>query len=221
MNSKLFFSAIFVSIIIFLFTLVTYSQELKSLQLPPPQMSGGKPLMEALKKRESLKSFNAEKIPLQILSNLLWAAWGINRPDIGKRTAPSGRNEQEIDLYVVISEGVFLYDAKEHSLKQIVKENLQTVISKQQEVIAAPVNLVFVADYARMAKTPENEKDFFSAVDTGYISQNVYLFCASEGLSTFAYYGVDRPILTGKIKLRPGQKIILGQAVGCPAKAGN
>lgn len=221
MNIKLFFSVIFISTLLFLFPFLTYSQELAVVQLPPPQKSGGKPLMEALNKRESLKSFSSEKIPLQTLSNLLWAAWGINRPDIGKRTAPSARNEQEIDIYVVTSEGVFLYDAKEHSLKQIVKENLQNVISKQKEVIAAPVNLVFVADYARMAKTPENEKDFFSAIDTGYISQNAYLFCASEGLSTFAYYGVDRPVVAEKMKLRTSQKIILGQAVGYPEKAGN
>lgn len=221
MKIKLFFSVIFISIIIFLFSFLIYSQELSTIKLPPPQMSGGKPLMEALKERQTQRSFSSERLPLQTLSNLLWAAWGINRPDIGKRTAPSGRNEQEIDVYVITTDGVYLYDAKEHILKQTLAENIQDIISKQDVVKTAPVNLVYIADYARMAKTPENEKDFFSAIDTGFIGQNVYLFCASESLATFVYHGVDRPALAEKMKLRSSQKIILGQAVGYPGKTGN
>jgi nitroreductase len=221
MKFKIFLSGILFIAIIAGYSFCLHAQESEPLKLPQPRMSGGKPLMAALKDRQSLKSFSSAKLSIQVISDLLWAAWGINRADIGKRTAPTARNEQELDVYLINADGAFRYDAKDNSLKLIVKENLQGVVSKQKEVITAPVNLVFVADFDKMAKTPEKEKDFFSAIDTGYLSQNVYLFCASEGLSTFAYYGVDRPVMGEKLKLKPNQKIMLGQAVGYPGKSGN
>jgi len=194
------------------------TQEPKSIPLAAPQMTGGKPLMQALKERATARAFSPEKLPDQTLSNLLWAAFGINRPDSSRRTAPSAQNWQEIDIYVVAADGVSLYDAKTHSLKPLAPEDIRALAGTQAFVKDAPVTLVFVADYARMGKATTEQKDFFAPADTGYISQNVYLFCASEGLATGVRANMDRPALTKALKLRPEQRIILAQSVGYPKK---
>lgn len=201
-----------------LFTLVSaavLAQELKPLELPPPQTEGGKPLMQALKERKSSREFSPRPLPPQVLSNLLWAAFGLNRPD-GRRTAPSARNMQEIDIYVALAEGLYLYDAKAHRLNPVVAEDVRAATGTQAFVGQAPVNLVFVADYARMGEQPEQTKAFYAAADTGFISQNVYLFCASEGLATVVRALVDRDKLAPRMKLRPEQRIVLAQTVGYP-----
>jgi len=194
------------------------AEELKSIPLTAPQMTGGKPLMQALKERATARAFSPEKLSDQTLSNLLWAAFGVNRPDSGRRTAPSAQNLQEIDIYVVAAEGASLYDAKAHSLKPVAPEDIRAQTGTQAFVKDAPVTLVFVADYARMGKATTEQKDFFAPADTGYISQNVYLFCASEGLATGVRASMDRPALTKALKLRPEQRIILAQSVGYPKK---
>jgi len=195
--------------------------ELKPIQLPPPQTDGGVPLMQALKARRSERTFSSERLPDQVLSNLLWAACGVNRPD-GRLTAPTAVNWQEIDVYVVLPEGAYLYDAKGHSLQPVVEGDIRDKTGTQAFVKEAPVNLVFVADYAKMTgrRGPASDADkaFYSATDTGFISQNVYLFCASEGLATVVRGLVDRPALAEALKLRPEQKIILAQTVGYPKK---
>lgn len=191
--------------------------EIKNIELPKPVMEGGKPLMEALKERKTSREFSSEKLSLQVLSNMLWAANGINRED-GKRTAPSARNKQEIDIYVAMEDGLYLYDAKENKLVGILAEDVRAATGMQPFVKVAPVNLVFVADYAKMGDGPAEQKDFYAATDTGYISQNVYLYCASEGLATVVRGMVDKATLTPIMKLRDEQKIILAQTVGYPKK---
>lgn len=183
------------------------------LQLPAPQTGGGKPLMQALKERKSARQFSAEKLPPQVLSNLLWAAFGVNRPD-GRRTAPSAMNWQEIDIYVALAEGAYLYDAKAHRLREITTEDLRGATGSQSFVRDAPVNLVFVADMARTGKAGPEDQRFYSTADVGFVSQNVYLFCASEGLGTVVRGTVNRDALAKALKLRPEQKVMLAQTVG-------
>ena len=182
-------------------------------ELPKPQTEGGKPLMQALKERQSGRQFSPEKLSPQVLSNLLWAAFGVNRPD-GKRTAPSAMNLQEIDLYLAMADGLYLYDAKAHRLQPVLAEDIRAKTGKQEFVAVAPVNLIYVADAAKMGKASPEDQVFYSAADTGFIAQNVYLYCASEGLTTVVRGMVDRPALAQAMKLRPEQRIILAQTVG-------
>lgn len=190
------------------------SQEPEIVQLPAPQTDGGKPLMQALKERRTARSFSTERLPRQILSNLLWAAHGINRPDTGGRTAPSALNWQEIDIYVVAEEGLFLYEAKQHALIKLLPQDVRGLTGLQSFVKEAPVNLVFVADIAKTNRASEKDVDLYTAADAGFISQNVYLFCASEGLATVVRGSIDREALAKVMMLRPDQKILLAQTVG-------
>jgi SagB-type dehydrogenase family enzyme len=194
------------------------AQELRPLELPKPQTDGGRPLMQVLRDRHSTREFKTDKLPLQVLSNLLWAAFGINRPETGKRTAPSAMNWQEVDIYVALPEGLYVYDAKAHRLVQILAEDVRAATGGQDFVMGAPLNLVYVADLARTKDAGAEEKNFYTTIDVGFISQNVYLFCASEGLATVVRGTVDRPALAKLMKLRPEQKIIVAQTVGYPKK---
>ncbi len=191
------------------------AQELKPIDLPKPQTDGGRPFMQVLKDRKSVREFSPAKLSDQHLANLLWAAFGINRPD-GHRTAPSAMNAQEMDVYVATTEGLYLYDARAQQLKPVLAGDLRARINGQDYVKVAPVTLVYVADFARMTKARAEEKDFYSAADTGFISQNVYLYCASEGLATVVFGLGDRDRVAQVMKLRPDQKPVLGEAVGLP-----
>ena len=213
MNSLLRFSVKVIVCIALCFPALGQAEEMKPLQLPKPQMDGGKPLMQVLKERKSTRVFSPQKLPEQTLSNLLWAAFGISRPD-GRRTAPSASNRQEIDVYAITAEGAYLYDAKEHLLKPVVAGDLRAQAGTQDYVKEAPLNLVFVADTTKMGSGSEESKALNTGADTGFISQNVYLFCASEGLATVVRASIDRPALAQALKLKPEQKIILAQTVG-------
>jgi nitroreductase len=193
-----------------------WTQELKPVQLPPPQTELGRPLMQALKLRQSSRSFDSKPLPLQELSNLLWAADGINRPDSGKRTAPSALNWQEVDVYVALPEAIYLYEAKTHSLTLVVAKDLRGATGMQSFVKDAALNLVYVVDSTRMTSVSEDDKKLFSAADVGFIAQNVYLYCASQGLAVVVRGMVDHPSLSHAMKLRPEQRIILAQTVGYP-----
>jgi len=193
-----------------------YAQELTSIQLPPPQMNKGKPVMEALKNRESRREFSAEDLPLQTLSDLLWAASGVNRPESGKRTAPSTMDMREIDIYVAKAEGLYLYDAGKHALSLTLKQDIRALTGKQTFVQEAPVNFIFVADFGKMEQAAAEQRMFYAATDTGFISENVYLYCASEGLATVVRGWFDETPLAKAMKLRDNQKIILTQTVGYP-----
>ena len=193
------------------------AQESNLTPLPKPRITGGKPLMEALNERMTRREFSPERLSAQVLSNLLWAAFGINRPD-GRRTAPSASNMQEMDLYAVMADGVYVYDAKAHALQLSIKEDLRAATGSQPWIATAPLNLVYVADYAKMGKRTDETKRVDSGTDTGFIAQNVYLFCASEGLATVVRGGLDRPAMEKALKLRPDQHVVLAQTVGHPAK---
>jgi len=196
---------------------ITLAQEPKAIQLVRPQISSGNPLMPLLWKRMSSREFNPEPLPLEVLSNILWAAFGINRPD-GRRTAPTASNRQEIDIYVTAANGLYLYDAKTNLLNPILAEDIRGMTGRQSYVKLASVNLVYVADYSKMGTATNEDKILLSAADTGFISENVYLYCASEGLVTVVRANIDRPALATLMKLRPDQKIVLAQSIGYPKK---
>ena len=218
MKTRLSFLGRSFLLIVFLYPALTCGQELKPVLLPAPQTDGGKPLMQVLKARHSTREFSSEKLSPQVLANLLWAAFGVNRPDSGKRTAPSAMNWQEIDIYVALPEGLYVYDAKGNKLTPILAEDVRGAAGTQPFVKDAPVNLIYVADLAKTGKSSAEERDFYTAADVGFIAQNVYLFCASEGLAVVVRGSVDRVALAKMMKLRPDQKVLLAQTVGYPKK---
>ncbi|MBI4658040.1 MAG: SagB/ThcOx family dehydrogenase [Verrucomicrobia bacterium] len=193
-----------------------WADEFTSIILPAPRTEGGRPLMQVLKERKSVREFGREMLPPPVLSDLLWAGFGINRPDSGHRTAPSAMNSQEIDIFVAMANGLYLYEAKGHLLKPIAREDVRSKTGGQPFLKEAPIALIFVADFSRAEKMKPAEREFYSAIDTGYISQNIYLYCASEGLATVVHELPDRAALAKTMRLRSDQKIILAQAVGMP-----
>jgi SagB-type dehydrogenase family enzyme len=205
-----------VALIIVSFITVSWAAELLPIKLPPPNLNGGKSLMQSLQARKSSRDFSTKRLPVEVLSNLLWAACGINRPESGRRTAPSAVNWQEIDIYVAMADGLYLYNAKEHVLKPVIKQDIRELTGKQPFVKEAPVNLIYVADYSRMGGGYAEERTFYSAADTAFIAQNVYLFCASEGLAVVVRGSIDRDVLAKAMQLRDNQKIVLSQTVGYP-----
>ena len=186
----------------------------QNIELPAPQKTGGMPLMEALAKRSTVKAFDTTDISIQQLSNLLWASFGINRPD-GRRTAPSASNKQEIDIYVLLKNGAYVYDAQNNKLNQITPEDLRGQATDQR-FADAPVQLIFIADLAKRGENSEEGKLRTANIDCGYISQNTYLYCTSEGLVTGARGSVNRDALISKLNLKPDQKILLAHSVGFP-----
>lgn len=188
---------------------------LKAIELVPPRKTGGMPIQEALAKRATSRAFDVKEIKAQQLSDLLWAAFGINRPD-GKRTAPSAMDRREMEIYVLMKQGVFVYDAQKHRLDPKFAEDIRSLGGKQAFVKDAPVTLVYVADLSKMGDGSKTEKENTAAMDTGFISQNVYLFCTSEGLATGVRGWVDREALGKRLALRPDQSITAAQSVGYP-----
>jgi nitroreductase len=199
---------------LFLHPAISGAQQLRAVQLPNPQTDIGRPLMQVLKGRSSTRTFSPTPLPAQTLSNLLWAAFGINRPD-GKRTAPSASNHQEIDIYVATANGLYVYDPKSNQLRPILREDVRALTGIQPFVKDAPMNLVYVADLSKTDGDPA-ERDMDVAADTGFIAQNVYLYCASERLATVVRGSIDRRALSNAMKLRADQRIILAQTVGYP-----
>lgn len=184
-------------------------------ELPPPQKAGGRPLMEALALRSTSRAFDPKELSTQQLSDLLWAAWGVNRPD-GKRTAPSAKNCQEIDIYVLLKKGTFRYHAPAHRLDPVSSADQRAFGGIQAFAKDAPVTLILVADLAKTGTGPLEQRREWACMDAGYISQNIYLYCASAGLATGARAYVDKAALGPKLALRPDQLILLAQSVGFP-----
>lgn len=186
------------------------------IKLPKPERKGGMPLYEALNNRMTQRKFADTPLDEQQLSNLLWCAGGVNRED-GKLTSPTARNAQEIDIYVFIDKGVFLYVPKENVLKEILPEDHRMEISERSKMPAeAPVTLLFYANYDKMEGFDETAREFYGATDAGFVSQNVYLYCAANKLSTVVMGAINRDLLN---ELIPGDgKAILAQPVGYPAK---
>ncbi len=186
--------------------------------LPAPRKRGGLPLMEALSKRQSSREFAADALPLPLLSGLLWAADGVNRKD-GKRTAPSAINAQEIDVFVALATGAYRYDPAAHELRLIASADLRRVTGYQDFVDEAPLDLVYVADHARMRLVPVGQRAAFANVAAGAIAQNVYLYCASNGLATVIRAWIDREAIANALGLTHDQQVLLSQTVGYPKSA--
>lgn len=173
------------------------------IQLPAPQTEGGMPLMDALKNRKTVRTFTSQELDEQTLSNLLWAANGINRED-GKHTAPSAMNLQEVVIYAVIPKGVYYYYPKGHFLKRIMKEDLRPLVGN------APLTLLYAANLAQQTKIN-------AACDIGFIGQNVYLFAAANGLATVFKGSLNTAAIDQKLELRLGQEVMYGQSIGYPS----
>jgi hypothetical protein len=201
---------------------------LKPIMLPKPAMDGGKSVLAALKERKTTRSVSSKGLPAQVLSNLLWAAFGVNREkgSFGKpgRTAASASNSQEIDLYVALPEGVYLYEAVSHRLTPVVAGDLRDRAGRGSAAVA-PVNIFFVVDLARYDMgpgqpdrrigDPEVKKSYYYT-DTGLIAANVYLFAASEGLAAW-FHNCNQEAAAKEFKLRADQRVLFAQTVGYPA----
>jgi nitroreductase len=190
--------------------------ELAALELPPPQHQGGKPLMEALMLRRSTRAYAPRPMPLQLLSNLLWAANGVNRAATDDRTAPYWRHIMVIDIYAAMAEGVWLYDPKAHRLLPHLSGDIRAETGLQDFVGIAPLNLIYVAHGERMGDVAAEDRRLFASVDTGFIGQNVYLFCASEGLATVFRGAVPYANLAKRLQLPAEQFVTFAQTVGYP-----
>jgi hypothetical protein len=205
--------------------------DLQPIALVPPQADGGKSVLAALKERKTIRTIRDEKLSAQMLSNLLWAAWGVNRQSgpfgqVG-RTAASASNSQEIDLYVVLPEGTYLYEAVSHRLDPVVAGDLRVKVSAHDRggaMTKAPVILIYVVDIAKYSKSrlqepglknAEIQKSYYN-VATGLIAGNVYLFAASQNLAAW-FHNCNKPVLAAELKLRPEQRVLYAQTVGLPA----
>lgn len=185
-----------------------------TIELPAPDKRGGMPLMRALAVRHSSRKFAPDALPLPMLSGLLWAAFGMNRP--GGRTAPSAIDSQEVDVYVALPAGAYRYDAKSHSLKLVAASDLRRITGYQDFVDEAPLDLVYVADHGRMRMIPVALRESYASASAGAIAQNVYLFAASSGLATVIRAWIDREAVADALGLDHDQQVLLSQTVGYP-----
>jgi nitroreductase len=207
------------------------AQNLQPIVLPEPEKEGGKSVLAALQERKTVRNISSKKLPKQVLSNLLWAAFGVNRKkaafDKPGRTAPSASNSQEIDLYVAMTEGVFLYEAIPHRLIPVVAGDFRSRAGRRSAIIA-PVNIFYVVDLTRYdlgprqpdrsIGDPEVQKSYYYT-DTGFIAQNVYLFASSQGLVAW-FHNCDKKNTVKEFKLSPQQRVLFAQSVGYPEKSG-
>jgi SagB-type dehydrogenase family enzyme len=188
----------------------------QSIPLPPPNMQGGMPLMEALAKRRSSREFTADPLPHRVLSDLLWAAFGVNRAESNGRTAPTGRDAQEIDIYAAMAGGVYIYEPFAHNLSLVAAVDARRVTGYQDFVDEAPLDLVYVADHWHLSAAPMEERFVHSAVAVGAIVQNVYLHCACAGLATVVRGWLDRAALAKALRLSEHEHVVVAQTVGYP-----
>lgn len=191
-----------------------FAQEKEIIKLPEPQINKGVPLMQAFKNRASERNFSEREIPLQEMANLLWAANGFNRPEESRRTVPTSQNKQEIEIYLSTKDGLFLYDAKQHALVTIHTKDIRAITGMQGYVAKAPANIIIVADLAKMAGNDIEVKKQTANIDAGFVSQNIYLYCASENMATVVRGSVDREKLAAEMQLGDGFFIVVAQTVG-------
>jgi SagB-type dehydrogenase family enzyme len=185
-----------------------------AIALPPPQTAGTVSLLQALRSRRSTREFSSRPLPLDVLSTLLWSAFGINRPDSGGRTAPSAHNWREIEVYAALRDGAYRYDARDHALRLVVASDLRAATGMQDFVATAPLNVVYVADFGKMGDASAEDRTFYASADAGFVAQNVYLYCAAAGLACVVRGLVDRRKLAPALQLRIDQRIVLAQTVG-------
>lgn len=196
-----------------------FAAEPEVVKLPKPRTEGGMPLMQALQLRRSTREFAADALREQILSDLLWAAFGVNRPESGGRTAPSTHDWQDVDIYLATATGLFRYDARNQALLRLAGQDIRAQTGTQDFVGTAPLNLIYVSDFTRMGQGDSlAEKRNHASIDTGFIGQNVYLYCASQGLATVFRGSVDAEALARTLQLKPTQWVVAAQSVGYPKK---
>jgi len=197
-------------------TTTTFAQTPAPIDLPPPDMAGGKPLMAALKERKTIRDYSDRPLSNQDLSNLLWAAWGVNRPQQDGRTAPRWHGAYVLDIYLVRADGVWLYEPKDHRLVFHMSGDLRGQTTTGQSFVAtAPLNLIYAFDTSKMPNATEAEKNATSGATAGVTAQNVYLYCASADLATVFRESVPAA-LAKTLQLPPGHIIQFGQTVGYP-----
>lgn len=189
-----------------------------SIALPQPTKHGGLPLMDALAKRHSSREFSRDPLPMPLLSDLLWAAYGMNRGD-GGRTSPSAMNAQEVDVFVALPSGAYRYDAAAHELHLVAGGDLRRITGYQDFVDEAPLDLVYVVDHAHMKMVPVGQRASYASTLAGAIAQNVYLFAASAGLATVIRAWIDRAAMADALGLSHDQEVLLSQTVGYPKAA--
>jgi SagB-type dehydrogenase family enzyme len=209
------------SIVIVLITLLVNlnAQELKSIVLNPPDKTRGLPVMQAFEKRASASTFSGEKLKMQDLSDLLWAADGINRPELKKRTAPSAMNAQDIDIYIFMEEGVYLYNAGSQTLEPVVSGDQRLLVAgRQTEFAKAAVILLMVSDISRFQGNDDAGKLSMAAMDAGLVSQNISIFCAGVGLITRPRATMDQVKIKEILKLKDSQHPLLNNPVSYPVK---
>lgn len=184
--------------------------------LPPPRKDAGRPLMQALQARHSTRDYSDRQLSDQVLSDLMWAAFGVNRPS-GDRTAPYWRHIMVIDVLAAMADGVWFYDPVRHVLVRRMSADIRAQTGQQDFVGRAPLNLVYVAHGERMHDVPLDERRLYASVDTGFIGQNVYLYCASEGLASVFRGAVDTQALGRTLGLAGGDFVTFAQTVGYAA----
>jgi len=210
---------IFITLTALLITSMSmYSQDLAEVKLNAPNKSRGSVVTKALSDRQSVREYDTKDISLQDLSDLLWAANGVNRED-GKRTAPSAMNRQEIDVYVVNKDGTYLYDAAGHVLKPVSKGDYRKSVAAQQDfAAAAPLCLVIVANLEKLGDATKEGTRITAALDAGIVSQNINIFCAGVGLATVPRGSMNQEELKKALKLSDTQQLMLNNPVGYPKK---
>ncbi len=197
---------------------IVQAQNLEVIKLVAPVKSGGAPVMKVFNDRKSERTFAPEKLKPQDLSNLLWAANGINRTD-GKRTAPSAKNVQDVDVYVVMQEGAYLYDAKAHALNPVAAGDHRGAIAVSQDYVkSAPLVIVLVSDLTRLGNAANEQTKLMGAVDVGIVCQNINMACAGLGLSTVPRAWMNHEKLKEVLKLKETQLLLMNNPVGYPAR---
>lgn len=206
-----------ISFLIVLFvTTSMQAQEMKTIKLNAPNKKRGEAVMKVLNDRQSIREYSTKEIDLQDLSDLLWAANGINRPD-GKRTAPSAKNVQDVDVYVVMKEGAYLYDAKAHALQPVAAGDHRGAVAGAQDFVkTAPVSIVLVSELSRLGDASAEQTKLMGAVDVGIVCQNINIACAALGLETVPRASMDKKALTSVLKLKETQLLLMNNPVGYP-----
>lgn len=197
------------------FTRISVGSGSTAINLPAPRNSGGMALLTALNRRRSVRKFAARPLPTEVLSDLLWAAFGVNRAETGDRTAPYWRHVMVIDVYVAMADGVWIYEAKTHALRPCLQQDIRKETGTQDFVVSAPLELLYVAHGERMDVAAE-ERRLYASVDAAFIGENVYLFCASEGLATVFRGSFDQAKLARLLRLSDQQFVTFVQTVGYP-----
>ncbi|MDK2978577.1 MAG: hypothetical protein PWP52_1291 [Bacteroidales bacterium] len=204
---KIFFAIVFIAL-----TNVSTAQTL--IELPEPDKAGGMPLMQAINERHSSRNFVDKALTKQQLSELLWVAYGINRPASEKHTIPTSRNRQDIEVYLTTKDGVFKYLPEEHALSQISNEDKRKLAGMQDFVKNASVNLIYVSDFDKLGDSSDDIKTMTAATHCGFIGQNVYLYCASEGLISVFRAMIDKEKAAELLQLKGNKHVIYSQSVG-------